>query len=94
MSFIAEGFEFAVVLLVISLITFALYAYDKVSAVKGKERIPEFLLLGAAALLGAIGAICAMFIFKHKTAKPRFCIGVPVMLILQIMGMAFYNTHY
>lgn len=75
-------------------LTFVLYGYDKHCATYAKRRIPEFLLLALTALLGGFGAICGMVIFRHKTEKKIFSIGVPVLLLLQVLGLAFYFTHY
>lgn len=75
-----------------NVIGFALMAYDKHCAVNAKRRIPEWFLMIVAALLGAFGSLCGMIIFKHKTAKKLFYIGVPVLLLLQIIGLAFYFT--
>lgn len=67
-----------------SLLTFALYGWDKHLAVYQKTRIPEILLLIFAFLDGAFGALCAMIFFKHKTLHKSFLICVPVFLFLQL----------
>lgn len=67
-----------------SLLTFALFGLDKHRAVYDKRRIPEALLLVAAALGGAFGALCGMIFFNHKTEKRPFLICVPVFLFLQL----------
>lgn len=71
-------------LLLINLITFAVYGYDKFCAKKGAWRVPEIRLLGLAVLGGSAGALLAMFLFRHKTKHLKFTIGVPVILGLQI----------
>ena len=38
-----------------------------------------------AVLGGSIGAICGMKLFHHKTKKAAFSVGLPVILVLQIM---------
>ena len=42
-----------------------------------------------AALGGSVGACVGMQIFRHKTQKPKFYIGVPVILLLQA-GIVIY----
>lgn len=67
-----------------SLLTFALYGWDKHLAVYQKTRIPEFILLLFSFLGGAFGALCGMILFKHKTLHKMFLICVPIFLILQL----------
>ena len=50
-----------------SVIAFILYKIDKNKAQKGKWRIKETTLLGVGFFGGAVGAIAAMKIFRHKT---------------------------
>mgnify|MGYP000018228558 FL=1 len=71
-------------LLLINAITFAVYGYDKFCAKRGAWRVPEIRLLGLAALGGSVGALLAMFLFRHKTKHLKFTIGVPVILGLQV----------
>lgn len=71
-------------LLLINLITFAVYGYDKSCARRGAWRVPEIRLLLLAAVGGSVGALGAMFLFRHKTKHLKFTIGVPVILGLQV----------
>ena len=52
---------------VMSLITFFTYLADKIKAKKGKWRIKEAVLLGLGFFGGAVGAIIAMNVCRHKT---------------------------
>ena len=72
-------------LLAINVITFLTMLIDKKKAKKGRWRIKESTLLTLALLGGSIGEMLGMYVFRHKTKKPRFFIGVPVMLVLQII---------
>ena len=58
---------------------------DKRKAVKKKWRIPEATLLGIGLLGGSLGCMLGMYQFRHKTRKPVFAIGLPVMLALQLL---------
>ena len=69
---------------IMSLLTFAMYGWDKHLAVYNKTRIPEFILLLFAFLGGAFGALCGMILFKHKTLHKMFLICVPIFLVLQL----------
>ncbi len=71
-------------LLLINILTFIVYAADKNKAKKNKRRISEYTLITLAVIGGSIGAALGMKIFHHKTKKPKFYVGVPVILILQI----------
>lgn len=72
-------------LIIINLIAFLAMFIDKKKAQKGKWRIKESTLLILALIGGSIGAISGMYIFHHKTQKPRFYIGFPIIIILQIL---------
>ena len=58
---------------------------DKKKAEKGRWRIKESTLLILALIGGSIGAILGMYIFHHKTQKARFYIGIPIIIVLQIL---------
>lgn len=70
-------------LFVINVITFAAFGLDKRKAKKRKFRIRESVLLGLALIGGSLGAMAGMFLFHHKTRKPTFRIGIPVLFLLQ-----------
>lgn len=72
-------------LLIINIIAFLAMFIDKKKAEKDRWRIKESTLLTLALIGGSIGAIVGMYMFHHKTKKPRFFIGIPVMIVLQIL---------
>src|SRR4051812_29333430 len=59
-------------LLVVNVVTFSYYGYDKVRAQGGEGRVPELVLHGLAAVGGSPGAFLAMWLFRHKTVKGSF----------------------
>lgn len=61
-----------------------LYAADKRYARKGSWRIKESTLIASAFLLGGLGAVCSMCMFRHKTTKIKFRILLPLALALNI----------
>ena len=79
-------------LALINLVAFALMGADKQKARRGKWRIPERTLFLAAILGGSVGSILGMAAFRHKTRHPKFTIGMPFVLIIQIVlaAYAFY----
>ena len=76
-------------LCLINVITFFVYGLDKLKAVNHWWRIPEWVLLGLAVAGGSIGAYLGMMIFRHKTLKPLFRFGVPVIILVQL-GVLIY----
>ena len=73
----------------INLVTFLLYVVDKWKARKGRWRIPEDSLIWLAVAGGSIGALGAMFLFRHKTRHLKFILGIPAILLLQAL-LAFW----
>ncbi len=74
-----------VYLSIINALSLALMLVDKEKARRKRWRIPERRLLAVAALGGSAGCLLGMYLFRHKTRHPRFFIGVPVMLVVQIV---------
>lgn len=72
-------------LVIINIVTFVLYAADKVKAMRHKWRIPEAVLLFFALIGGSVGALLGMVLCRHKTKHRKFTIGVPLILILQVV---------
>lgn len=72
-------------LIIINIITFFAYGLDKLKAVNHWWRIPEWVLLGLATAGGSVGAYLGMMVFRHKTLKPLFRFGVPVMIIVHVI---------
>ena len=71
-------------LLLINAAGYLLMLIDKKKAKKGAWRIPEATLMGVAAIGGSLGAFAGMRLFRHKTKHPKFFIGIPVILVLQV----------
>lgn len=70
--------------LIINALGFLLMLVDKHKARKNKWRIPEATLMGVAALGGSIGSLLGMYTVRHKTKHPKFTIGIPLILIVQL----------
>lgn len=71
-------------LLTINAVSFLLMLADKLRAKKQQWRIPEATLMLSAALGGSIGCLLGMYTIRHKTRKPKFYIGVPAILAVQV----------
>lgn len=77
-------------LVVINLIAFLSMFIDKKKAKWGRWRIPENTLFLYAILGGTIGSIVGMYTFRHKTKKPKFYVGMPALLVLQILAVVAF----
>ncbi|MCL2842259.1 MAG: DUF1294 domain-containing protein [Oscillospiraceae bacterium] len=77
----------AAVFVLWNLITFALYGRDKRKAEKDKRRISEATLLTCAFLMGALGALFGMRVFRHKTKHLSFKILVPLALVVNVAAV-------
>ena len=75
-------------LVLINLLTFAAYGIDKRKAQKrlAYQRVYAAALAAAG---GSVGALLGMQIFRHKTKHPKFTVGVPLILLVQI-GLAVW----
>ena len=81
----------SVYLIVINAFSLLLMLIDKQRAKKNLWRISEGTLIGVAALGGSLGCLLGMRFFRHKTLKPKFFVGVPLILVLQLLlGIALY----
>lgn len=81
-------------ILAINLIAFLAMGIDKLKAKKGAWRIPEQTLLSLVLLGGGIGGIAGMYLFRHKTKKPRFFIGFPAILVSEIILVIYLLIKY
>ena len=77
-------------LIIINLITFIVFALDKIYAIKKKWRYKEVSLLGMCLVGGAIGGFLAMHLFRHKTKKKVFVIGVPLIIIIHLFIILWF----
>lgn len=78
----------------INLIGFLSMWIDKRKSIKQEWRTPEKTLFYIALLGGSIGSILGMYLFRHKTKKLKFTIGMPVILICQIILMAYLILYF
>lgn len=74
----------------INLLTFVIFGIDKWKARKRKWRIPEDTLIWLSIVGGSIGALVGMFLFRHKTQKRKFNLGIPAILVAQAVLAWFF----
>lgn len=69
----------------INILAFIVYGIDKWRAAHGRWRIPEATLLGIAVIGGSIGALIGMKVWHHKTKHKKFVLGLPAILLIQLI---------
>ena len=81
-----EIYNFILIYLeLVNVAAFAAMGLDKYFARRDMRRIPEATLMGLGVIGGSIGGIAGMYFFRHKTRKPRFYVGLPVILVIQVL---------
>lgn len=79
-----------VYLVIINLITFLAFAYDKYRAKNDGWRIKNFFLLGLSFLGGSLGGLLGMKFLRHKTKKSYYRLGLPLMVLLQVLVLVYF----
>jgi len=78
-------FYILVPLFAINFIAFLVMMVDKIKSTNSKaSRVPEIFLFFLALIFGGIGIYIGMFVFRHKTRKWSFKIGIPLLIILNL----------
>ena len=72
-------------LLLINILALLLTWVDKRRAVKRGWRIPESRLILTAVLGGSVGLYLGCRLFRHKTKHAKFMVGVPLILLFQVL---------
>ena len=67
-----------------NVIVFLIYGLDKLKAMNNSFRISERILISCAFLMGGIGALSGMQVFRHKTKKAKFNILIPLSVICNV----------
>lgn len=74
-----------VYLFFINVVAFVAMGIDKYKAKHKKWRIQEKTLFILAIIGGSIGSLYGMHLFRHKTKHKSFMLGMPGILIVQIL---------
>ena len=76
-------------LAVVNILTFIVFGVYKMNAKFTRQRVRIVTLLGLAFIGGSVGALIGMYGFHHKTKKAYFTVGVPLILLMQVVVL-FY----
>ncbi len=68
--------------LLLNLLSFFLFGWDKKKSQKHEYRIPEKVLLLITFVGGTFGSLFGMFYFHHKSKKSKFLLLVPFSCLL------------
>ena len=80
-------------LLIVNVLAFIIYGFDKYQARKAGRRIPEATLLIWARIGGSIGAWMGMKIWHHKTLHKKFKYGIPILITMQVAFVVYMYTN-
>lgn len=77
-------------IVVINIVTFLAFAYDKYRAKKGGWRIKNIFLLGLSFIGGSLGGLLGMSLTRHKSRKSYYRIGLPLMVLMQVLVLVYF----
>lgn len=78
-------------LVIINILGFLSMYIDKRKAKKHEWRISENTLILIALIGGSVGSLIGMNIFKHKTKHIKFSIGIPLIILLQLVFIMYFE---
>ncbi|MBE5895254.1 MAG: DUF1294 domain-containing protein [Lachnospiraceae bacterium] len=76
-------------IVLINIAGFASMGIDKWKAKHRQWRIPEATLFALAIFGGSLGSVIGMYSFRHKTKHWYFVYGLPAILALQLIIVAY-----
>ena len=88
-KFFAEHRILLIYLGIMNLVTFIVFAIDKANARANRSRIKIVTLLGLSFAGGSVGGLVSMYLFRHKTQKDYFTVGMPLIIVMQVVVL-FY----
>jgi uncharacterized membrane protein YsdA (DUF1294 family) len=71
--------------------SFLIMGYDKAAARTSAQRVPEKYLFLTAVFMGALGVCMGMIVFRHKTLQGKFKVGMPALIMLNIIIAGLFN---
>ncbi len=77
----------------ISLFSVIATVFDKLRAIKGGWRVPEKNLIMLSFLGGGVAMLLTMQVIRHKTKKPKFMLGIPLIIVLQCAAVYLFYKY-
>ena len=84
-KFFAEHRILLIYLGIMNLVTFIVFAIDKANARANRSRIRIVTLLGLSFAGGSVGGLISMYLFRHKTQKDYFTVGMPLIIVCRLL---------
>lgn len=85
---------FIIYFVVINTVSFFVMWFDKKKAEYNRWRISEKTLFLFALFLGGIGIYSGIYKFRHKTKHLKFTIGIPIVIVLNIITCYYIFTQF
>ena len=76
---------YSVVIVTVSLIELILFSYDKVASTSNRFRVPVYTLMMPIGFGGALGALAALYLYRHKSTKMFFKIPIYFAAVIQVV---------
>lgn len=78
-------------ILIINVLAFVIMLRDKRLSLRhdNSERTPEGIIFFMASIFGSVGIYLGMFVFRHKTRKWYFVVGIPLLIIQNLIVLYF-----
>lgn len=80
-------------LVAVNIFGLILTVHDKICAIRHGRRVSEHTLMVLSAVGGAPLMYLAMLLIRHKTRKPLFMIGIPLIVVLELLVL-YLVLHY
>jgi len=98
MSYNVETSHFIIFLIVMNIFSFVIMLIDKYRSITpGSIRISEGKMFLLATLFGSLGVYLGMFVFRHKSRKWYFLVGIPLLFAQNICFLYvvyLYNNNF
>lgn len=85
---------FLIYFMLVSLISVIVTAYDKSAAKRGKRRVRERTLMLLSLFGGSVAMYLTMLTIRHKTKHKKFTVGIPLIIILQLILAILLMNQY
>lgn len=81
-------------IVIINLVALGVMLRDKQLSIRNNnsDRVPEGILFFLAALFGGVGIYVGMFLFRHKTRRWYFVIGIPLLIAQNLLTLYYVET--